>query len=204
MPMRREGLHEIFQHRTHPPHDLNAACAAMTYFDATEVHKVLPVGRAKKESQFAVGVADFLAAEMPKPHQPKQTVKLIDGKRTAVVGSLIAGDSALMAISTRIRNAKVGSCSMVRSDPRATAARSWWSPIAPAPPYNRNKGSSTATKSPTWGTNSITPLAFRACSTSPVMSTASTIREAPALVTIRSGDPIVWGDRGGGRTVGSG
>ena len=38
---------------------------------------------------------------------------------TAVVGSLIAGDSALAAMSTMIRNANAGSCSIVRSGPMA-------------------------------------------------------------------------------------
>ena len=42
---------------------------------------------------------------------------------TAVVGSLIAGDSALRAMSTRMRNANIGSCSIVRSAPNATVAR---------------------------------------------------------------------------------
>ena len=32
MTMRRQGLHEIFQHETHPPHDLDADCTAMTNF----------------------------------------------------------------------------------------------------------------------------------------------------------------------------
>ena len=43
---------------------------------------------------------------------------------TAVVGSLMAGDSALSAMSTRIRKANVGSCSIVRScrTPLARAA----------------------------------------------------------------------------------
>ena len=41
---------------------------------------------------------------------------------TAVVGSLIAGDSALMAMSTRSRIGYFGSCSKVRSRPRRTAA----------------------------------------------------------------------------------
>ena len=43
---------------------------------------------------------------------------------TAVVGSLIAGDSALIAISTRSRMGYFGSCSNVRSRPRRTARRS--------------------------------------------------------------------------------
>ena len=43
---------------------------------------------------------------------------------TAVVGSLIAGDNALIAMSTRSRIGYFGSCSKVRSRPRRTALRS--------------------------------------------------------------------------------
>ena len=62
-------------------------------------------------------------------------------------------------MSTRMRKAKVGSCSMVRSLPSATEARSSRSSIATAPPCSRNSGSPTARKSPTCGTNSMTPSA---------------------------------------------
>ena len=40
---------------------------------------------------------------------------------TAVVGSLTAGESALIAMSTMIRTANAGSCSIVRSTPRTIA-----------------------------------------------------------------------------------
>ena len=42
---------------------------------------------------------------------------------TAVVGSLTAGDSARIAMSTRIRSANAGSCSIVRSSPIANIPR---------------------------------------------------------------------------------
>jgi hypothetical protein len=46
----------------------------------------------------------------------------------------MAGDSALRAMSTRILNANIGSCSSVRSGPKATVARSACSFTAAAPP----------------------------------------------------------------------
>ena len=73
-------MHEVFQHRTHPPHDLDAARAAVTYFGTGEVHEVLPVRRPENEPQFTGFVEDLLTAELPQTNQPKQTVKLIDGE----------------------------------------------------------------------------------------------------------------------------
>jgi hypothetical protein len=52
----------------------------------------------------------------------------------------MALDSALIAISTMTRKAKVASCSMVRSRPMAMAARSCGSFAAAAPPYSRKSG----------------------------------------------------------------
>src|SRR6478736_3985759 len=54
---------------------------------------------------------------------------------TAVVGSLIALDRALIAISTMTRRANVESCSMVRSGPNARDSRS--SRSSNAPPRSR-------------------------------------------------------------------
>ena len=77
---------------------------------------------------------------------------------TAVVGSLIAGDSAFSAMSTRMRNANIGSCSSVRSGPNATRrAQRASSDRARAPPYRRTAARRCAMKSPTCGTSSITP-----------------------------------------------
>ena len=82
MTMRRQCLHEIFKHGTHPPRDLDAPCAAMANFGACEVHKVLPVRRQENEPQFAGFVTDFLAAHMPQADVPKQAVKLVDGEHS--------------------------------------------------------------------------------------------------------------------------
>ncbi len=53
---------------------------------------------------------------------------------TAVVGSLMAGESAFRAMSATIRNANSGSCSIVRSEPDATVVCRRRSSIAAAPP----------------------------------------------------------------------
>jgi len=46
----------------------------------------------------------------------------------------VPGDSALIAMSTMMRKAKVASCSMVRSRPMATTERSRPSSTTAAPP----------------------------------------------------------------------
>ena len=53
---------------------------------------------------------------------------------TAVVGSFTAGDSARIAMSTMIRTANAGSCSIVRSTPSATIARNCVSAAGSAAP----------------------------------------------------------------------
>ena len=78
--MRRQGLHQIFQHRAHPPHDLDAARAAMPDFGARQVHVVLPVRRAEDQPQLAGLVAELLAAQVPQPDHPQQAVQLVDGQ----------------------------------------------------------------------------------------------------------------------------
>ena len=80
MAMLRQGLYEIFQHRTQPTHDLDASRTAMTYFGAGELHKVLPVRCPENDSQFAGGIADLFTAELLQTDPPKQTVKLVDGE----------------------------------------------------------------------------------------------------------------------------
>ena len=75
----------------------------------------------------------------------------------------MAGDKALMAISTRMRNANVRSCSSVRYGPSTAAVLSFLSSIATAPLYRRKRGSPLATKSPTWGTNSCRLLGGWIC-----------------------------------------
>jgi integrase len=64
----------------HPPHDLDASRTAMAYFGACEVYKILPVRCPENGPQFAGGIADILAAELPQTDPPEQTVKLIDGE----------------------------------------------------------------------------------------------------------------------------
>ena len=108
---------------------------------------------------------------------------------TAVVGSLIAGESALRAMSTRMRKANMGSCSSVRSGPMAIVARRSPSPISAAPLYKTNSGSSVATKSPTWGASSTTPPWRRASATRVVRSTASTMPAFAVCGTVRAGAP---------------
>ena len=75
---------------------------------------------------------------------------------TAVVGSLIAGDSAFSAMSTMMRNANIGSCSSVRSGPKATVERGAVVDRHCAAMKHEQRLLS-ATKSPTCGRNSITP-----------------------------------------------
>jgi len=78
--MRRKGLHEIFEHRTQSPHDLDAARSTMTDLGASEVHKILPVRRPENEPQFARLIAELLAADEPQADPPKETMKLVNGK----------------------------------------------------------------------------------------------------------------------------
>ena len=66
-----------------------------------------------------------------------------------MVGSLIAGESALIAMSTRMRIAYLGSCSNVRSDPSRTSRRSRRSGTGRAPPWTRKSGMPSTTVSPT-------------------------------------------------------
>ena len=69
---------------------------------------------------------------------------------TAVVGSFTAGDSARIAMSTMIRTANAGSCSIVRSTPRATIDRSLSSASEPGSgPYTSSRAAPAETKSPT-------------------------------------------------------
>ena len=69
---------------------------------------------------------------------------------TAVVGSLTAGDSARIAMSTMIRTANAGSCSIVRSTPSATSERSRSSASGPGQARRRSISAAPAeTKSPT-------------------------------------------------------
>ena len=67
---------------------------------------------------------------------------------TAVVGSLTAGESARIAMSTRIRSANAGSCSIVRSSPITNMPRRR-SAGGGAGPYTRSTTSPCGTMSPT-------------------------------------------------------
>ena len=74
---------------------------------------------------------------------------------TAVVGSLTAGESALMATSTIIRMVNAGSSRSVRSSPIASALRSCLPGIA-RDPYTLSSAPAPGTWSPTACTSSIT------------------------------------------------
>ena len=86
----------------------------------------------------------------------------------AVVGSLIACESARMATSTRIRNANIGSCSNVRSSLTTIA------PVSPAvapDPQTRIRSDPVSTLSPTAGISSTTRFSRDAIATSGPSST---------------------------------
>ena len=110
--------------------------------------------------------------QMPRTDEAKQSVKLIDGQN----GGRWVVDrwrQSLMAISTITRTANVESCSMERSGPKATWARSLLSSISAALPCRQNKWLPVATKSPTRGTSSTRPPARCAIPTSDLKLTAS-------------------------------
>ena len=95
----------------------------------------------------------------------------------------MAGDRALLAMSTMMRNAKRGSCSIVRSGPMATQARKAPASTGRPPRRTRNSGSPRATKSPTCGTSSITTSARSAIATRSRWPNASTTPELPTCST---------------------
>jgi len=69
--------------------------------------------------------------------------------------------------------------SSVRSGPNATVDIRSPSSSEAAPPYKLNRGSSVAIKSPTCGTNSMTPSDFSASATRSVILVARTISDVP-------------------------
>ena len=98
---------------------------------------------------------------------------------TAVVGSLTAGESALIAMSTITRIANAGSCSIVRSTPSTIIDRRRLSAdgVQPSPPYTSSSAAPSGTKSPTAGRTTIRQSCARAKRASPRASIAWT---APA------------------------
>lgn len=85
----------------------------------------------------------------------RRTSSIRSSACTAVVGSLTAGESALMPTSTIIRMANAGSSRSVRSSPIASAFRSGLPEIA-WDPYTLSSAPAPGTWSPTAYTSSIT------------------------------------------------
>ena len=115
--------------------------------------------------------------------------------RTAVVGSLIAGRQGLGGdVDDDAERKTPGPARCVRSAPSAIRCCSELLVQGPAA-RTRKSGSPLATKSPTWGTSSITLPVARATATSPATSKAQhdSARVAPHHLLLRPGV------RGGGR-----
>ena len=119
--LRDEGLHAA--------HDLRAGGPAIANLVERQGEEDVP-GRVRNEqADRPVAAAMGTDLQLPPAQATQQILDLIE-RRTAVVGSFTAGESALMAMSTSSRIAYLGSCSKVRSAPVAKAPRSRRSPGA--------------------------------------------------------------------------
>ena len=106
--VRRQRLHQVFNHRPHPPHDLEIVRAAVADLAEGDIDKIVPVGCPENHAGISRIDPAIRPCAVALSSRSQHAMKLIHVS-TAVVGSLMAGDSAFSATSATIRNAKVGS-----------------------------------------------------------------------------------------------
>ena len=164
MPAGGQRADQIVEQRPKATRDLHVAGAVGADLGARDADEVLPVRRPVDDARPPVRSAIVSPRSRRRPTRRSRRCSWSSAS-TPVVGSLIAGDSALSAMSTMMRKANSGSCSIVRSGPNATARLQ--SMVGDR--RRRRHGARTAarpvaTKSPTCGTNSTIPSArLRIC-----------------------------------------
>jgi hypothetical protein len=126
--LRRHDLAHLLRHRSHAADDLDALPAEVQDLGDRETDELIS-GRCTCRNcpapSFTLPVSSCCRASARSDRWLRSSAS------TAVVGSLIAGESAMEAMSTTIRNASSGSSFTVRSGPAATDCRSWRSVKAP-------------------------------------------------------------------------
>jgi hypothetical protein len=116
----RQCIGEADERGPHSPHHLNRIRAEVPDLIEREAEIVLPRGRREDQSQSAVRIDGVAGVQFRRAETAQEVLELVD-RLNPVVGSLIAGDNALMAMSTRSRIGYFGSCSKVRSRLKWTA-----------------------------------------------------------------------------------
>ena len=113
--LRRDRLVELLEQRPEPTRDLHRRRAVPA--DLGDAERDVLVPAAGRHEHATGGAADRSRdSKSAEPTTCSRSPRWLS-TCTAVVGSLIAGESALIAMSTMIRTAKAGSCSIVRSTP---------------------------------------------------------------------------------------
>ena len=128
-----KGFCQISNQRVHAPHHLHASGAIKADLIKSQPNEIVPCGKWNHESQFAVAVAIFPISKWRWPRRSNKS-SIWSSACTAVVGSLIAGDKDLIAISTRSRIAYLGSCSNVRCAPSSMVSRNFCSSTGSSAP----------------------------------------------------------------------
>ena len=120
MPRRSRGRAQVLERRAQPPADLDRARPVGPDLVEREVEDVAP---ARRSATPAARSRRRRARRTPPGRAPAISRTITSRTSmpwTAVVGSLTAGESARIAVSTMMRMAKAGSCSTVRSSPIST------------------------------------------------------------------------------------
>src|SRR6478752_4019451 len=73
----RQRLHQVFNHRSHPPYDLEIVRTAVSDLAEGEIHEIVPVWRSENQAKLAGFIQQFISAQVALANYSQHAMKLI-------------------------------------------------------------------------------------------------------------------------------